>query len=103
MTAIKKPSFGKLRTASMHFGPSGNGTPYISDGDSARVLFFFNLSGAYNGYARIDEAKYDARYIVRAVNNHEALIAAMERAANMLPANAACGVLRAAIRKAREE
>jgi len=43
-----------------------------------------------------------AAFIVRAVNNHEALIAAMERVADMLPANAACGVLRAALAKAKE-
>lgn len=40
--------------------------------------------------------------IVRAVNNHAALIQAMERAADMLPANAACGVLRAALAKAKD-
>lgn len=75
---MTKPSFGKLRVAEAHFGASGKGTPYISDGDSARVLFFFNLSGAYNGNERHQEAKDDAAYIANAVNNHNALVAALE-------------------------
>lgn len=73
-----KPSFGKLRAAAAHYG-AGPGTPYISDGDSARVLFFFNLSGSYNGNVRIQEAKDDARIIVSRVNNHDDLVAALKR------------------------
>lgn len=73
-----KPSFGELRTATKHYGPSDRGTPYISDGDSARVLFFFNMSGAYGGYAGSKQAKDDAAFIVRATNNHALLIGALE-------------------------
>ena len=69
------PSFGKLLARTAHFGPSGNGTPYISDGDTARVLFFVNLSGAYNGNARIEEANNDMRIISERVNAHDDLSA----------------------------
>ncbi|MFA5897667.1 MAG: hypothetical protein WC829_01010 [Hyphomicrobium sp.] len=44
----------------------------------------------------------NAAFIVRAVNSHAMLLEAMERAADMLPANAACGVLRAALAKVKE-
>lgn len=42
------------------FGGRDVGTPYVSDGDSARVLCFMNLSGAYDGNTRADEAMADA-------------------------------------------
>ena len=73
-----KPSFGELRTASMYFSASSSGSPYISDGDSARVLFFFNLSGAYNGKARLDEAKQDASIIVHRVNHYPQMLATLQ-------------------------
>lgn len=74
-----KPSFKELRVGMAHFGPSGNGTPQISDGDSARVLFFFNLSGAYNGYAGSPQAMTDAEFICRACNNHAPLAAVVKK------------------------
>ena len=82
MTAqhTKTPSFGKLQWAVKHFDSRGNGTPYISDGDSARVLFFWNLSGAYNGFERLQEARDDAAYIVKCVNSHDKLVAVLELA-----------------------
>lgn len=51
-----------------HEGSSNNYTPYVSDGDTARVLFFMNLSGAYGGFAGREEAWKDARLIAGAVN-----------------------------------
>lgn len=41
----------KLLYREFFFGPSGKGTPGISFGDTAAVMCFANLSGAYNGYA----------------------------------------------------
>lgn len=49
-----------------------------------------------------DASREYALSIVRVVNNHGLLIEAMQRAADMLPANAACGILRAALAKAKE-
>lgn len=46
-----------------------------------------------------EKADAAASKIVRAVNSHDMLIDAIQRAADMLPANAACGVLRAALKK----
>lgn len=50
----------------MHFGPSGRFTPAVSDGNSARVLCFMNLSGAYGGYVGTDEAFKDAQVMAAA-------------------------------------
>lgn len=75
---MAKPSFGKLHPRAAHFGASGKGVPYISDGDSARVLFFFNLSGAYNGNERLEEAKADARIIAHRANTQPELLSALE-------------------------
>jgi hypothetical protein len=75
MNTKPSPSFGKLLARKAFFG-GPNGTPLISDGDSARVLFFFNLSGAYNGNERLPEANADAQYIANAVNMHADLVAA---------------------------
>lgn len=58
---MNKPTPTDLRVRDHHFGPSGEGTPAITDGDSSRVLCFMNLSGAYNGYAGVDQARQDAR------------------------------------------
>jgi hypothetical protein len=69
-----KPSFGKLMARKMHFGPSGNGSPYISDGDTARVLCFANLSGAYNGTAGASQAHVDMQTIAHRVNVHDELV-----------------------------
>lgn len=44
-----------------HFGSSGDYTPYVSAGDSAKVLCFMNLSGAYGGYAGKTQAEADSR------------------------------------------
>ena len=55
-----KPTPTDLRVRTAHHGPSGDGTPYISDGDTARVLCFMNLSGAYGGFAGADQARQDA-------------------------------------------
>lgn len=61
MSEVLRPVKGPLLARQMHFGASGQGTPYVSYGDSARVLFFMNLSGAYNGYAGKDQAMADAK------------------------------------------
>lgn len=67
--------------ARKRFGSAdGHFTPYVSDGDSARFLFFMNLSGAYDGYAGCEQANDDAQLICRAVNSHEALVGALEAA-----------------------
>jgi len=61
-----------------HFGDAGGFTPYISFGDSARVLCFMNLSGAYNGYAGQDQAEADARLMASAPELYSALAAAQD-------------------------
>jgi hypothetical protein len=67
------PSFGKLRAANIYHGYGDKGgTPYISDGDSARILFFVNLSGAYKGNARA-EALNDMEIIAHRSNCHDEL------------------------------
>jgi hypothetical protein len=55
-----------------YYGGEGY-TPYISDGDSARVLCFMNLSGAYNGYAGKEQAEADARLMAAAPEMLEVL------------------------------
>lgn len=47
--------------------------PYISDGDSERVLCYMNLSGAYNGYAGNERAMADARIMAAAPELLEAI------------------------------
>lgn len=59
-----------------YFGKSY--TPYISDGDSARVLCFMNLSGAYNGFAGVEEAEKDAKKMAAALELYEACKAIMD-------------------------
>ena len=45
-----------------YFGATGDKfTPYVSAGDTAKVLCFMNLSGAYQGFAGQDIAEADAR------------------------------------------
>jgi hypothetical protein len=75
------PSFGKLLARRMHNSANENFTPYISDGDTARVLCFFNLSGAYDGYA---EADSDAAIIAHRVNIHNELLAALNECEMLL-------------------
>lgn len=71
-----------LRASVRHFGGGSPGTPYISDGDSARVLFFFNMSGAYDGNVGFEQARADADEIARRYNCHEALVEALEDIVN---------------------
>lgn len=95
------PSFGKLLSRSQLFGNALKPTPYISDGDSARILFYINLSGAYGGNAGADQAQSDMDYIAEAVNVYpsdqariEALIKALVSACvvieNEYPKGHAC-------------
>lgn len=75
-----KSTFGTLKAAKKYYGAyDAFGTPYISDGDSARVLFFANLSGAYDGNARAVEAYNDFVYIANAVNSHRAMVEAVKK------------------------
>ncbi len=57
----------------MHFGSSGNGTPFVSAGDTSKVLFFMNLSGAYGGFTGEKIAMNDARLSAAAPDMLEAL------------------------------
>ena len=52
--------------------------PYVSAGDTAKVLCFMNLSGAYNGNAGIPQAQADARLIASAPELLEALWGCLE-------------------------
>ncbi len=76
-----RPIQGPLLARVMHHGASGCGTPYVSDGDTARVLFFMNLSGAYDGCAGLEQAMADARMFAGAQDMLAALEALVRRCA----------------------
>jgi hypothetical protein len=61
------------RARRMYWGRENCFTPYISAGDTARVLCFMNLSGAYGGYAGQEEAEKDARTMAAAQDLRGAL------------------------------
>jgi len=63
---MKKPIATELLARKAFFGQSQNYHPYVSDGDSARVLFYMNLSGAYDGFAGMEQAMVDAVLFSRA-------------------------------------
>lgn len=48
-----------LRASVRHFGGGSPGTPYISDGDSARVLFFFNIILCNEGDEQLSDYLYN--------------------------------------------
>ena len=65
---------GKLKAGRAYFGgSSAQYTPKITAGDSARVLCFLNLSGAYNGYAGLPQADADARRLAACWNACEGM------------------------------
>jgi len=78
MTTETKHTPRDWRARRMYYGSSDNYSPYVSDGDTARVLFFMNISGAYGGFAGKVEAENDAQHIVRCVNSHDDLLSALE-------------------------
>lgn len=74
----------KLLYREFFFGPSGKGTPGISFGDTAAVMCFANLSGAYNGYADIERARADFKHLVDAGNDADALRDELKRCHRLL-------------------
>ena len=58
---MTKHTSGPWFAGRAHFGLSGDYTPLVRAGDTARVLCLMNLSGAYNGYAGKEQAEADAR------------------------------------------
>lgn len=71
---ITTPSFvpSDLRARFSAYNTSDNFSPYMSDGDSARVLFFSNLSDAYDGFKGQHQALFDLEYIANAVSFYAA-------------------------------
>lgn len=57
-------------------------TPWIIDGCSGRMI---TTPGGYYGFIADVDTKANAAFIVRAVNNHERLVEALEAAARFLP------------------
>lgn len=67
-TTNNKPAHtpGPLVARRKYFGSSDSFTPYVSDGDSSKVLFFMNLSGAYGGFKGVEQAEADAKLFAQA-------------------------------------
>lgn len=88
-----------------YFGPSGKGTPAVSHGDTAAIMCWLNLSGAYGGYAGLERARADARLIAAAPDLLAALEALLSVCREELdPARTPeMSAARAAIKKARGE
>lgn len=57
----------------MYRGFSEKYTPYVSAGDTSKVLCFMNISGAYGGFSGQEQAEADARLIAAAPELLEAL------------------------------
>lgn len=72
---MNKHTQGPWNSRRQYLGGEGKFTPYVSQGDSAKVLCFMNLSGAYNGYYGQDQAEADAKLIAAAPD----LIVALEQ------------------------
>ena len=108
---MNKHTQGPWNSRRQYLGGEGKFTPYVSQGDSAKVLCFMNLSGAYNGYYEQDQAEADAKLIAAAPD----LLAALEGILPFIPKSSvsdggaskysaavvAADAIRAAISKAR--
>jgi len=70
---MSKHTAGPWKASVAFFGPSGNGVPKVSHGDTSSVMCFLNLSGAYGGNKGIERANADARLIAAAPELLEAL------------------------------
>lgn len=79
---------------------SDPGTPCVSEAGTDRVLFFFNLSGAYGGYAGSDKAMEDCERIVRRHNDYPEVIEVLEE---LLLCENAPGLLQVRRRQALEK